>query len=121
MGFQPMPVARANKSPGCFHLPLTDKSPMLRRAFLLLACLSIACTAALAKDSDTAGKVLKEARPIPPVPPRKDVPIDEKLQSAARAELDRALESPDPVIRGHAIEAMQQLFGSKARQDFAYA
>jgi HEAT repeat protein len=94
---------------------------MLKRAILLLACLSLPFTPAWAKDSSTAGKILKEARPIPAVPPRRDVAIDEKLQSEARAELDRAIESPDPVIRGHAVEAMQQLFGAKARQDIGHA
>ena len=53
--------------------------------------------------------------PAPPtVPARENVPIDPALQQQAKAELMAAVESSDPVIRAHAIEALRETAGVDA-------
>ncbi len=52
---------------------------------------------------------------IPPPPPRAHVPINETFRESARAEIYAALNSEDPVIRTHAIEAAREALASAAR------
>src|SRR5258706_8525103 len=82
------------------------------------------CMAALAAyharaadSSKTAGKVMKEDRPLPPVPPVRNVPIDQKLASEATELIKTSLVSSDRIIRAHAIEASRQTFREKAAED----
>jgi HEAT repeat protein len=94
---------------------------MLYRTILLALLASVAASALAADSSKTAGKVLEEKNPIPPAPPVRNVPIDEKLQSEAREQIKTALASPDRIIRAHAIEAASQIFREKAKDDIVAA
>ncbi len=62
----------------------------------------------------------KEMRPAkfpPKYPAKKDVPLDPRLTELAKIEIDRALRSPDPIVRAHAVEAIQETLGSEKSGD----
>jgi len=50
---------------------------------------------------------MRPAKYPPKVPAKKNVPLNPRLPEQAKIEIDRALRSDDPVIRAHAIEAVQ--------------
>src|SRR5688500_11606720 len=51
----------------------------------------------------------------PAPPPVRGERLDPTLQNAARAELDAAVVSSDPIIRSHAIEAAQHVLGKSGK------
>jgi HEAT repeat protein len=96
---------------------------MLKRAIIVLVGVAVggACGGVVAADSQGLGqKVPQESRTVPPVPPQRNVPIDEKLQSEARDEVQRALSSTDRIVRAHAIEAIRQLAGERAKDQIVH-
>ena len=89
---------------------------MFYRTLISLSLL-LPLSAQAADSSKTAGKVMKESRPLPPVPAARDVPLDQKLQTEASEQIKSALVSNDRIIRAHAIEASRQAFREKAKDD----
>jgi len=66
------------------------------------------------KMEKTPRRMNKEPEPPPAVPARRNVPIDPTLQQEAKKELMTAVESSDPLIRAHAIEALRDTLGVDA-------
>src|SRR5947209_18614407 len=93
--------------------------PMSKFAKIVLvaALVPLAPLAWAADSSKGVQKVPQETRSVPPVPPPRNVPIDEALQAEAREVIKSSLASPDRIIRAHAIEATRQLAGAKARDE----
>jgi HEAT repeat protein len=54
------------------------------------------------------------SRGAPAIPVQKDVPVDNELAAAARAELARQLVSSLPIARAHAIEGLRYVAGEEA-------
>src|SRR5690242_16413264 len=50
----------------------------------------------------------------PAVPKPINEPLNEEGRAKARAEIDAALNSPDPILRANAIEAAQESMGPEA-------
>ena len=61
------------------------------------------------------GRIVKRPKDPPAPPPRKNVPLDPALASAARQELGTAAGSKDPTLRANALESMRDVPGPESR------
>ncbi len=64
---------------------------------------------------------MPEPKEPPPVPVARNERLDPAIQAAARKELDTALESPDPFIRAHGVEAAQNTLGPAGKSIYLAA
>ena len=62
------------------------------------------------------GRIVRASKPLPPPPPRKDVPLDSTLVSDARQELQKAAASKEATLRANALEAMRDVPDPAFRQ-----
>ena len=97
---------------------------MIHRLLPTFALLTILLTGCTPQANNPTGREKWAARQIPapkepPIPPAvRFERIDPVLQSAAHKELESALTSSDPLLRGNAIEALQNGEGMRAKAYF---
>ena len=72
-------------------------------------------------QAELKARVVRAPKQPPKVPPRKDVPVDQQLASAARAELTKAARAKDSTLRSNALEAMREVPDEAFRQSILKA
>jgi len=91
---------------------------------LSFAVLAIACGCGPRSrpgEGSTKGKLARPPAPPPSYPAQRKVPLDPRLAEAAERELTDALNSTDPIIRVHALEALPQIKGPAHNEQILHA
>src|SRR5687767_6839282 len=74
----------------------------------------VGCGSKGPKTPSPQGRELRKPKEPPPVPPRRDVPLDPALAQAARKELLAAADATEAGVRANALEALREVGGPEA-------